>query len=83
MGWGSQNGDGSFDLVEIVVSWEEGSSAQKFGKNAADTPHVQSVSVVACVQDDLWGPVPPRNYVLSKSRGRLLIPSSQTKIANF
>lgn len=73
----------SFDLIEVVVTWEKWCSSEEFGENAADGPDVQGVGVMRCVQDDFRGTVPSGNDVFSQSGRRLLISSSQTKITNF
>jgi hypothetical protein len=83
MCWGAENCNCTFDLVEIVVTWKQRSTAQKFSEDTADTPHVKSICVVTGIQDNFWSSVPPGDDVFSQSCCGLFISSGQSEIANL
>lgn len=80
---GTQDGDSSLDLVEVVVTREEGCAAKQLRENAANGPDVERVCVMTGVEDDLGRSVPPGDHVLRQRSGRLLIASSETEVADF
>lgn len=73
----------SFDLVKVVVSWEQWRPAEKLRKDAAEGPDVEGVGVVTGVQDDLGSSIPPSHNVLRQRGRRLLVASRETEIADF
>lgn len=79
----SQNRNRSFDLVQVIVSREQRSSTKQLSENAADAPHIQSVGVVASIQNNFWSSIPSCNHILRQSSRRLFIASGQPEVANF
>lgn len=79
----AEHGNGSLDLVQVVIAREQGRATQQLRKDAANGPHVESVRVVRRVQDDLRGTIPARHNILGERRGRLLVATGKTKITNL
>lgn len=52
------------NLVKLIVAWEQGEEGQDFEVDAADTPVVHLLVVVAVSEQALWGSVPPSGDVL-------------------
>lgn len=46
------------DLVDLAVSHEQGLLLNQLSKNAAHSPDVDSQTVLALSEEDLWGSVP-------------------------
>ena len=46
-------------LVQFIVTWEKGDKTQDFVHDAADTPNVHFVAVIAVSHQAFWGSVPP------------------------
>lgn len=79
----AQHRDRALDLVQVVVTWEEGSTPKQLGEDAAQGPDVERVGVMASVEDDLRCTVPARDDVLSERRGGFFVTARQTEIANL
>ena len=52
------------NLIYLIISREEGEKRDDFEEDAADTPKVHLVAVVAIGEEALWCPVPPGGDVL-------------------
>ena len=46
---GTEYSYGSLDLIEVVVSGEEGRTAQKLSENASNGPNIKSIRIVRSV----------------------------------
>jgi hypothetical protein len=55
-----------FELVYVVIAWEQWLSAKHLTKYTANTPHINSLIVVLHTKHDLRCSVPARHYVLSQ-----------------
>ena len=80
--WGSQNIMDFVDLVKLVSSREEGEERKDFKENAAHSPNVHFVAVVAVSQKTLRGSIPSSRDILSK-RGLGINPSAGAKVSQF
>lgn len=79
----SQNSDCSLNLIQVVVSREEGSPSQKFSENAANGPNIEGISVVGCIEYDLGCSVPSSDDVFSESRSGLFVAASETEVTDL
>ena len=52
------------NLIYLIISREEGEKRDDFEEDAADTPKIHLVAVVAIGEEALWRPVPPGGDVL-------------------
>ena len=79
----AEHSDGPLDLIQVVVSWEEGRPTEKFREDAPDGPDIQGVGVVRRVQNDFRGTVPTGNDIFCQSGCALFIAAGKTEIADF
>ena len=52
------------NLVDFIISWEQGEERDNLKEHAAHSPQVHLVTIVAVCQQALWRSVPPRGNVL-------------------
>lgn len=70
------------DLVELVVSWEQRKEAQNFEEDAANSPDVHFVTVVAVGHEALGCAVPSGRDVLGKRRF-IVEPSATSEVGQL
>ena len=70
------------ELVDLAVAGEEWVTVSDLAHDAPDGPDVNFLSVVVR-QEQLWGPVPPRRYVISQSLSCFVVEdASEAKVTD-
>lgn len=69
-GGGAQGAEDLKELVDLRVSWEQGTPGHHLSKDAAHRPHVHWAGVLALAEEDLRGTVPQRNNLEREGRAR-------------
>ena len=83
MGGRAEDGDGSLNLIQVVIARKQRSPAKKLREDAANGPDVEGVRVVRRVEDDFGRSVPSGDDVLGQRGRGLLVAASQTEVADF
>jgi len=47
------------ELINVTVPWEQGLAVDELSHNAAHSPHVHFLAIMAAAQQQLWSPIPP------------------------